>query len=281
MSKHLDPNEITPEIDAVSADIADFTVGFLKLTIANGREDAILCGSGAFVRTGSIFGILTAAHVLRNLPARGQVGIVRFARTEVPAAHETINMEYTEKLIIAEGNNTVVGPDIGFLKLSDIDVQALQSRSTFFNLDKRKNIALERDIHNFSGFDGISGVIADWTTEQLTFHKKPRQLDIKAMFGIGIVTKKIEFERYENIEFEVKYEKPFTTPDSFGGMSGGALWRVNATMNKNGKLTVENKNIYGLAFYQTEVVDGVRNIICHGPRTIYELALNSIKSRWE
>ena len=50
---------------------------------------------------GSVDGILTAAHVLENLPDHGEVGIVLFNRTSRFAQKLTIDMEQAEKLTIA------------------------------------------------------------------------------------------------------------------------------------------------------------------------------------
>jgi hypothetical protein len=61
--------------DALSDQINNSAVGFLKFR-DNGQE-ADVAGSGTFVQLGKIKGILTAGHVIDNLPETGQVGLVR------------------------------------------------------------------------------------------------------------------------------------------------------------------------------------------------------------
>jgi hypothetical protein len=61
--------------DPLSDQINNSGVGFLKFR-DSGRE-ADVAGSGTFVQLGKIKGILTAGHVIDNLPETGQVGLVR------------------------------------------------------------------------------------------------------------------------------------------------------------------------------------------------------------
>src|SRR4029077_8094679 len=61
--------------DALSDQLTNSAVGFLKFR-DNGQE-ADVAGSGTFVQLGKIKGILTAGHVIDNLPTLGEVGLVR------------------------------------------------------------------------------------------------------------------------------------------------------------------------------------------------------------
>jgi hypothetical protein len=54
--------------------VAPFTIGFVKLKVHDRVEDAVGAGSGTLVTVGKVSGILTAAHVLDNLPSQGEVG---------------------------------------------------------------------------------------------------------------------------------------------------------------------------------------------------------------
>jgi hypothetical protein len=53
-------------------EIANFSVGLAKLIVRDKAEDAIPAGSGTLVTIGSVAGILTAAHVVKNLPDAGR-----------------------------------------------------------------------------------------------------------------------------------------------------------------------------------------------------------------
>src|SRR6202051_3174109 len=69
---------VTIPTAGVSNAMAAYTIGFVKLEVHNNVEDAIGAGSGTLVSVGKVHGILTAAHVLDNLPDRGTVGIVEY-----------------------------------------------------------------------------------------------------------------------------------------------------------------------------------------------------------
>lgn len=67
--------------EQISKETAYYTMGFVQLTRDRNIEEATSAGSGTFVRIGSLHGVLTAAHVLENLPTSGTVGVVLQAQT--------------------------------------------------------------------------------------------------------------------------------------------------------------------------------------------------------
>jgi len=154
--------DITPLIKPVGLLISDFSIGFAKLDVASGEEDAAPAGSGALVTVGSIQGILTAAHVLEELPDHGEVGLIRFTRNRV-LQKQTIDMSLAEKLAIRGNGQEVDGPDIGFLRLATHQAGALSATNVFFNLSKREESVLGNKHPSSQYFEGVSGIIAEWT----------------------------------------------------------------------------------------------------------------------
>lgn len=220
-------------LEQIKAEIADFTVGFIILSKQDDVEDAHPAGSGALVSVGSIYGILTAAHVLKNLPNQGEVGIVRFPGSPSNAQRQTIKMETTEKLVIAAKKFGPEGPDLGFLRLPPDDVETFQARNVFFNLEKRRMSVLTDDEPGPPYFDGISGVVAEWTTDLPPEQGFARTKGFNAFFGVGLVVREHEVNDADLYDFEVTYEPTTNTPDNFKGTSGGALWRVYCTKNND------------------------------------------------
>ena len=125
----MEKHEILPVVEKVSAEIADFTVGFARLRTSGGTEDAEPAGSGSLVTVGSVYGILTAAHVLKNLPDQGEVGLVRFPRVRRFAQKPTIDMGQAEKLTVGADAFGPEGPDLGFLRLSPKRARSPRHRS--------------------------------------------------------------------------------------------------------------------------------------------------------
>ncbi len=276
MKKH----EVEPLLEKISAEIADFIVGFALFRVHDGTEDADPAGSGTLVTVGSVDGILTAAHVLRNLPDQGEVGIVRFKRASWFAQKLTIDMEKAEKLTIAADVFGPEGPDLGFLRLSPEDVGALKARNVFFNLGMRRKAVLADDQPDPPYFDGVSGMIAEWTTDLPPEQGLARVKGFRSLYGVGLVVREHESNGFDLIDFEVTYGPGSDSPDSYGGMSGGALWRVYCTKGVDGQLSLVEKKVFGVAFHQSDLSDQKRIITCHGPRSVYGRLIEAIREKW-
>ena len=276
----MDKHEFSLVLEKVGAEIADFTVGFAILRTRGSTQDADPVGSGSLVTVGSVHGILTAAHVLINLPDQGEVGLVRFPRVQSFAQKVTIDMGQTEKLTIAADAFGPEGPDLGFLRLSPKDAGALKARNVFFNLGMRQKSVLADDQPDPPYFDGISGMIAEWTTDLPPEQGLARVKGFRALFGVGLVVREHESNGFDLFDFEVTYGPGSDSPDSYGGMSGGALWRVYCTKDNDGQLSVVDKKVFGVAFHQSDLSDQKRIITCHGPRSVYGPLIEAIRERW-
>ncbi len=276
----MEKQAIWPIVEKVRAEVADFTIGFAILRTCGDTQDADVAGSGSLVTIGSIDGILTAAHVLRNLPDHGEVGIVRFPRARSFAQKPTINMGQAEKLTLAADVFGPEWPDIGFLRLSPEDVGGLKARNVFFNLGMRRDSVLADDQPNPPYFDGISGMIAERTTELPPELGRARVKGFHALYGLGCVVGEHESNGFDLFDFEVNYGPRTDSPYSYKGMSGGALWRVYCTKDDNGELSVVDKKVFGVAFYQSDLLDQKRIIICHGPRSVYGPLIEAIREKW-
>ena len=234
------------------------------------------------VAVGSVHGILTAAHVLKNLPDQGEVGLVRFPRVQSVVAQRTmIDMAQSEKVIVAADNFGPEGPDIGFLRLSPWDASALTARNVFFNLGMRRKAVLAGDQPDSQCFDGVSGMVAEWTTDLSPEEQPPvRVKAFRALFGVGLVVGVRESNGFDLFDFEVTYGPGSVSPRSYEGVSGGALWRVYVTKDDDGQLSVVDKKVFGVGFHQSDLSEQKRIITCHGPRSVYGPLIDSIWEEW-
>lgn len=278
----MERHDIEPELEKVSDYIADFTVGFVLVSTHDGVQDAAPAGSGSLISVGSIHGILTAAHVLEYLPDKGKVGLVRFPKKQpLTAQRQMIDMTQAEKLAIGTSPFGPEGPDLGFLRLSQGDVGTLEARgNVFFNLEKRREAVLVEDYPAPQYFDSLSGVIAEWTKDLPEQESGARIKGINALFGVGMVVKEQKIDGLDLLDFEVTYGQGSSSPNSYEGMSGSALWRVYATIDDKGHRSVVDKKIYGVAFHQSPVSNQTRTIVCHGPRSIYGSMIDAIRDKW-
>lgn len=97
--------------EQISKDISYFTIGFATLSVQGNVEDAVCAGSGTLVTVGSLHGILTAAHVLGNLPTKGQVGLVTHADDPTRFQKQVIMMEHTDSVVM-RGRSTKKAPTL-------------------------------------------------------------------------------------------------------------------------------------------------------------------------
>jgi len=205
-------------------EIANFSVGLAKLIVQDNAGDAIPAGSGTLVRIGAVAGILTAAHVVKNLPDRGELALMRFPGKPTLLQKQTIDMSLAEKVVIAAGNDGPTGPDLGFLRLPGVNVQNLQATNSFLNIGIRHGIELPS--HKGSAYiDAVVGVVAEWTKE-LPSRPATRMKSFELLFCGGAVTSKYQPGAFDLCTFQPDFEAGIKPPTSYGGVSGGGLWRI-------------------------------------------------------
>lgn len=274
-------SDITSLIPAVGSQLADFSIGFAKLSTIAGREHVHPAGSGALVSVGSIHGILTAAHVLEELPDSGEVGLIRFLR-EPKIQAQTIDMSLTERLTMRGSGEAADGPDIGFLRLASTQVTTLNATTNiFFNLSRRQESVLENKHPSTEYFEGISGIIAEWTINRAGAEAGFQHLlGFRGLFGVGSVAGGRDHDGYDLVSFETDRNENQNAPIDYRGWSGGALWRVYITQGTDGQPTAKERRIFGVAFHQSELVEGKRTITCHGPKSVYQNLLAEIARKW-
>jgi hypothetical protein len=276
----MEKSEVDPLLDAALHKVGDFLIGFAKLTNRDGMMDAEPAGSGTLVKIGSVHGVLTAAHVLTNLPEEGEVGIVLFPTVQPTLQKQTIDMGLAEKVQMGVPPWGPEGPDLGFLRLPPKNVGTLGATNVFFNLEKRRDAVLADATPSPSYFDGISGVVAERTTDLPPKLKETRLKGFNALYGVGLVVEKHDANGFDLLDFEVTYGPGSQSPESYSGMSGGALWRVYCTKDSSGEDSVLETIVFGVVFHESPKSDEMRIITCHGPKSVYGSLIDTVCKRW-
>jgi hypothetical protein len=83
-------------------------------------------------------------------------------------------------------------------------------------------------------------------------------------------------DEFDYLELNVSYENRDDLPITFGGLSGGGIWRVVLNRLNDGKISYSDPLLIGVAFYETSIVNKKRSIIGHGWRSIYEIVPSKI-----
>jgi hypothetical protein len=97
------------------------------------------------------------------------------------------------------------------------------------------------------------------------------------LYAVSILQRKYKRSGYDLRDLEVSYDSGL--PRSYGGMSGGGLWRVY--LEKVGKdVIVKERMLYGVAFYQRFLRGKKGLVVCHGPQSVYGMLVDAIRKKW-
>lgn len=262
--------------DAARA-IANFSVGLAKLVVRGNAEDAVATGSGTLVTVGNVAGILTAAHVVKNLPDAGDAALTRFPGKPSLLQKQTIDMALAEKLVIASGSDGPSGPDLGFVRLPMVNVQNLQATNSFLNIGERHGVELPAR-KGSAYVDAVVGVVSEWTSDLPPPRPSTRMISFELLYCGGTVTSKYQPGAFDLCTFRPDFAADKKPPDSYGGVSGGGLWRTYFEPDGSNRV-IENR-LVGVAFYEYRDRDGTMQLICHGPCSIYSHAIRKIRESW-
>jgi hypothetical protein len=258
-----DPKPKFDEADFKLA-IAASTIGLMKYVDRDGQPDALPAGTGTLVSVGEVFGLLTAAHVLSELPLSGPVGIVRFIRMKQENPH--LMMSQTDRISFGRGQS-----DLAFLRLPEDVVGSLKAGNTFVDLLSRRTAFVE-DQKSDPYFLCIAGIIAELT--------RPLPEGSQFRVGKGVTAALTSVEIDEGVEPEegVVHVRPnihdSDRPGSYGGTSGGGLWRCYVDRDLQ---RAKGVALAGVAFRQS---GDRRTISCVGPVPIYGELIDRVLARW-
>ncbi len=263
-------------LESASQDLADYAVGFAKIDEAHDVEDATLGGSGTLISAEGSHAILTADHVLDNLPDTGMVGLILPTGFEAKLHRVTLDMTLATKIRVARGYVASEGPDLGALLLPASIVSIVHSTKGFYNLSKRREILSSAPSIDL-GVWVLCGMAHEWTSETTPEHGYQRVKIFRGICGGGIVSNQRTTKGYDYVDFETNYEGTYEGPQSYEGFSGGGLWKLMVARTSAGELVIKEKILSGVAFYQSTLVKSRRAIICHSRQSIYGSAIDAIK----
>jgi hypothetical protein len=269
---------VTIPTAGVSDAMAAYTIGFAKLEIRDLVEDAIGAGSGTLVSVGKVRGILTAAHVLSNLPEQGEVGIVEYRGQTIHYRKRTIEMANTTKIVLRGDAFGPDGPDLGFLRLAPDTVGWFDAIGSFYNLLKHRADA-SGAAPSTDYTDAVVGMIDERTKDLAAERPRERRKGFEALFSNGTVSGERTAGGYDLFYFAPTDYPDFTLPGNYGGTSGGAVWRIYLKLDGE-KPDIAGVRLWGVPFYQTKKDEGGHVLTCHGTAGIYGSLLDAIVAKW-
>jgi hypothetical protein len=235
--------------------VRQFTVGFAK---AGDRPNAL--GSGVLVRTGTLSGILTCAHVEELLRERRKIGWVDFNRG-LSFQAETLDMETVPSILQGSSQWKVAEPDICFIHLPYHRAGSFAANCSFLNADANFERFREPD-PSADVIDAVFGLVEDFSGPTTREHGLVTS-KVRGVLTPGrIVAKDDETTTLECLEQNIP-----DLPGRFGGTSGGGLWRVYLRTSQDGAPSIEECRLIGIAS-QDNLVARPPRIICQSPRRL-------------
>lgn len=239
-----------------------------------------LAGSGTFVRVNGIAGILTAQHVWEFVLSSGQS---RVGLTIANHPHSfSISLDGFSPRCGATRESDEYGPDIQFLEIHQSDASTIEANSKlFFNLGRETATRLRKASDHELGFVAVSGCPDEFTTKFVDPASGLECMQFKGGFSTTVENYQ-ERGRFDYFELPSRVGPVDGIPRSFGGVSGGGVWRIE--MKKRPGAAAETAIISdcilsGVAFYQSDPMGGKRYIRAHAQKTIYEYLPSIVPKR--
>ena len=268
-------SDIRGTLDAINASISDFAVSFLK---RGPQSTGLLAGSGTLVAAGKCHAILTADHVLAGLPDSGDIALILPSRLGPRTTQFILSMNHVHKITLGKASRTPEGPDLGLIALASNDVARLAPTKSFYNLSKRADRMLSSPPQLEPGAWLLCGAPEEWEAMVPASNGQPQSKVFRGTAGAGKVREGVSDAAFDYLEFEARYDDDYEGPQSFEGFSGGGLWQAELT-ERNGSIEVGELLLSGVAFFQSELANKVRTIYCHGRRSVYKNAAETLAAR--
>jgi hypothetical protein len=260
-------------IESIGQAIANFSVGFVRVEDTPHGQDARLLGSGTLVTVNHTRAILTAHHVMKELPRDGRLGLILSSKP-YPS---TVSVEALHYLEIDRGSVNSEGPDLGAVILSPPIAGSLEAVKSFYNMAPRRNRLLNEPPDINDGVWLVHGFVAERTVDERGVEGYEKVKGFYELTGHGWVKPPYSVGKYDYYAFPVNYLGQSVAPHKFGGMSGGGLWQVPLSRNSEGELTHQTPLLSGVVFYQERIEANRSAVKCHGRRSVYEVAYEAMQ----
>jgi hypothetical protein len=126
--------------------------------------------------------------------------------------------------------------------------------------------------------DAAAGVVGEMTPPA-TQHENRIVLFANGLINVGtFVAKSHGTANFDLIRLEPRPGAEFTLPSTYGGMSGGGMWRIFVREKQDGGCEVVERRLVGVSFFETASPN--RHIIGHGLDSLFRHLLLEIIQRW-
>ena len=246
-------------------------------------------GSGTLVEIDGHFGVITAEHVvhhpfkpdfrLTNQSHKGPKLLIPPMDSPGDIAFDSFAL----RIIKTERRGDQYGPDLAMIVLPPSGaLNQIRATRSFYPLAKSIEAKLaeaQRDT-GFVAFCGFPASTQSKGNAELGFS------EVLELGGFAFMTGPEKYEHHDEwdyFELGVRREQMGEVGNSFGGVSGGGVWRVPVYRKKGepkGAEYFENMTFAGVAFYEENHLPKGRFFVrTHGPHSIYETFLRTLREQ--
>jgi hypothetical protein len=252
--------------DAVLDKVKHFTIGF-----ARAGETPAAKGTGVLIKHGEMHGILTCAHVDKQLRQSKQpVGLVRFNRG-LAQQSGTLNMDEILSYAAGEEPWTKGGDDISFIHLPPHLIGNIAKDCVFLDAEKNFSKSEPDDRSSLIQVHSVFGLVEQFTGTTTRQSGRATTL-LRGVLTSGALR---DFDAL-TATLECFEENLPELPDSFGGTSGGGLWRLYVHKRNDGSFEAAHHRLIGIA--SREDKGSPPRITCQGMGRV-EAMLDGVRRR--
>ncbi len=248
-----------------------------------------LGGSGTLVEAHGFFGVLTAEHVVRN-PKKPEfhLTITKHGGPQLfipPAPYPGGKAIESSALRVftTDRKKDEYGPDLAFVALPPSPLlRELRARRSFYSLTNSADEKLTAALLD-TGFVSFCGFPITHCTEKKAVLGYSECFETR---GFAFITGPDRYERsgdWDYYELGIGREETVEFGDSFGGVSGGGVWRIPVYRNKGdpeGTERIGRMTFSGVAFYEENHLPKGRFFVrAHGPESIYKQFMPALHDR--
>ena len=246
-----------------------YSLAILGMKTPDRKEAPRLKGSGTLVQLDGQEFILTAQHVIALLGK-----CCRFAFVLDEEAHSRTHA--SRVFVFHEiGIPTCpeMGPDIGLIRIPDNLRGYLHQKKSFYNLANKEDLLDHAALLARSDLWVISGAVDELTV--LDVSRNEYSIGHQC-YGAGMPAFSEE-SGYDYFELTAQYNTDTVTPTSFGGVSGGGLWRLRIGEGPGGYTIADHAKLVGVCYYQGPTEQDATFVRGHGPKTVYGIVCKYIR----
>lgn len=266
MSRQRTAHDIS---DAILSHISNFAVG---LVVRKPGEGSQVLGSGVLASIEGRRGILTCGHVAEAYTNLTEIGLVRFVAGS-GQQRRMLQLGDTQTAIIQSSDSFSEKKevlDLAFTILPPDAATSIEAHGVFLNIEKNRAKMEALAPSEGKHVDAMLGLVAEFSE---TPYVEGREF-ISPMRGV-LHSGHVCAQDNGLLTFEAMKYNRHELPESFGGMSGGGLWRIYFVENEC-ETKIAATMLCGIASWQIDDT----TIACQGWDRIDQALVPNIREKF-